>query len=100
MDRETHEQAKKQLAEITEILKDSTLTPEERSKLESLADQLAGCLMRPWLPFGWGRRLIMIGLFLIGLYGLTQGNNSLLFAWLLIPAFSPSFVAECLRFSS
>lgn len=91
MKRETWEEAKKTLEEISKILKEETLTTEERQKLETHVSQLAGVLSRPLLPFSWSRRLIMIVLAVVGLYGLVQGNNYLLLAWLLLPLFSPYF---------
>ena len=36
----------------------------------------------------------MIAIFLVGLYGLIEGIQHLLFVWLLLPIFSPRFVGE------
>ncbi len=66
MKRETHEVAEKTLDEITESLKDETLTEEERQKMEKHAARLAGVILSPWIPFGWSRRLIMAGTGLSG----------------------------------
>ena len=94
MTREEFEEAKKQSAEIAKLLKEGNLTAEDRQKLEVLQIQLAGALLSPWLPFGWGRRSIMIVLFLVGANGLIQGNGYFLFAWLFLLFFSPRFVGE------
>lgn len=94
MMREEFEEAKKQSAEIAKLLKEGNLTAEDRRKFEALQAQLAGILLRPWLPFGWGRRLIMIVLFLVGTTGLVQGNSYFLFAWVPMLLFSPRFVGE------
>lgn len=94
MTREELEEARKQSAEIAKLLKEGNLTAEDRQKLEALQAQLAGVLLSPWLPFGWGRRSIMIVLFLVGATGLVQGNGYFLFAWVLLLFFSPRFVGE------
>lgn len=59
-----------------------------------LQTQLAGALLSTWLPFGWGRRSIMIVLFLVGVYGLVEGNGYFLIAWLFLLSFSPRTVGE------
>jgi hypothetical protein len=97
MNRETYEQAKKQLEEIDNHLREGNLTAEERQKFETLKTQLAGVLLHPWLPVGWGRRSIMIILLIIGIYGLAEGRNYLLLAWVLLLFFSPRFVGELFR---
>ena len=94
MDRKTHEEVKKNFEKITELLKDGNLLVEEKQKFETLKAQLAGILFRTWLPFDWVRRSIMIVLFLVGLYGLVEGNYILLVAWLILLFFSPRFVGE------
>jgi len=94
MDRKTHEEVKKNFEKITELLKDGNLLVEEKQKFETLKAQLAGILFRTWLPFDWVRRSIMIVLFLVGLYGLVEGNYILLVVWLILLFFSPRFVGE------
>ena len=54
MTREEFEEAKKRSVEIVKLLKDGNLAAEVRQKLETLQAQLAGALLNPWLPFGWG----------------------------------------------
>ena len=93
MKRETHEVEKKTLDEITEFLKDETLTEEERQEMEKHAARLAGVILSPWIPFGWSRRLIMAGIVALALYGLTVGGQVLI--WLaLLPFFSPRIMGE------
>lgn len=94
MTRDEFEEVKKQSAEISKLLKEGNLTVEERQKLETLQAQLSGALLSPWLPFAWGRRLIMFLLFLVGALGLAQGNTYFLFAWLFSLFFSPRLVGE------
>jgi hypothetical protein len=94
MTRDEFEEAKKQSAEIAKLLKEGNLTSEDRQKLEMLQTQLAGALLSTWLPFGWGRRSVMIVLFLVGAYGLVEGNGYFLIAWLFLLLFSPRAVGE------
>lgn len=94
MNRDTYEEAKKQLAEVSRVLKEENLTPEERQKFERLQAQLSGVLLRPWLPFGWGRRSIMLVLFATGAVGALGGNSYFLLAWVFLLFFSPRAVGE------
>lgn len=94
MNRDTYEDAKKQLAEVTRVLSEENLTTEERQKFETLQAQLSGVLLRPWLPFSWGRRSIMLVLFAVGVVGVLGGNSYLLLAWVFLLFFSPRFVGE------
>lgn len=94
MNRETYVEAKRQSEEIAKLLKEENLTAEEKEKFETLQAQLAGALLSHLLPFGWARRLIMVVLFFVGVYGLAIGNNYFLLAWLLLLCFSPRIVGE------
>jgi len=98
MNRESYSDAKRTFKEISELLKEGNLTEEEKQRLETLHAQLAGALLHPWLPLDWGRRSIMIALFLFGLYGLIEGQNHFLWAWLVLLIFSPRFVGELSNF--
>ncbi len=92
MTHDEFEEAKKQSAAIAKLLKEENLTIEDREKLEILQAQLSGALLSTWLPFGWGRKLIMILLFIVGAYGLVEGNSYFLIAWLCALLFSPRIV--------
>ena len=94
MDRKTYEEAKKSSEEMAKLLREGNLTAEEKQKLETLQAGLAGALLSSWLPFGWGRRAIMITLLFVGAYGLVEGNSYLLLSWLLLPFFSPRLIGE------
>ena len=69
-------------------------TEEDRLKLEALLPSLSGALLSIWLPFDWGRRIVMICLFAVGIYGFCVANYYLVLAWLVMLAFSPRFVGE------
>src|SRR5574341_344723 len=94
MNKEKYEEEKKTSQEIDRLLKEGNLTSEERQKFEKLHAQLAGVLLSPFLPVDWGRRGIMIFIFLIGLYGMIQGHPLLALIWLLLLIFSPRIVGE------
>ena len=94
MDKKTQSTLKKQLKEITELLKSDGLTIEQREEFELLSAKISGSLLSVWLPVDIGRRLIMVILFLIGLYGLMNGNNYFLISWIFLPMFSPRLVGE------
>ena len=94
MDKKTQSTLKKQLKEITEYLKRDDLTIEEREEFELLSAKIAGALTHDWLPSDLGRRLIMVILFLIGLYGLMDGDNYFLISWIFLPMFSPRLMGE------
>ena len=94
MERKDFDEAKRYSDEIAELLKDSTLAPEDRQKLETIQAGLSGALLHSWLPFDWKRRLIMATLFVVGVIGLLGGNSYLLLAWLTLPVFSPRAMGE------
>lgn len=97
MDKEKYEEAKIYQKEIYRFLKEGNISPEERQKFEEIHAQLAGFLMSPWLPVDWGRRAIMICIFIIGLYGILQGYTLIALLWLLLPLFSPRIQGEVLQ---
>jgi hypothetical protein len=94
MDKETYDLAKKQLDEVTEHLKGDDLTIEQREELEILQAKLSGGLLSIWFPMGIGRKLIMVVIFLVGIYGLVIGNHYFLFSWIILPMFSPRLMGE------
>lgn len=94
MNHNQYEEAIKTQHEILNRLNDEATTQEDRQKLEAWNTQLSGQLLSIWFPFNWGRRLIMAGLFLLGLYGLTSGQFYFLFAWLGAAIFSPRLMGE------
>ncbi|MGZ8195040.1 MAG: hypothetical protein ACXWTH_05385 [Methylosarcina sp.] len=94
MTRNEFEEAKKLSAEIAKLMEEENLTAEDRQKFEILLAKLAGSLLSTWLPFSWGRRSIMVVLFLIGAYGLVEGNGYFLVAWVFLLLFSPRVVGE------
>lgn len=65
-----------------------------RKGFEGLADQMAGYQLRFLLPYGPGRKLVMVCLLSCGLYAIASGHFS---GWLLIASsltFSPRIVGE------
>ena len=96
--RKTYADAKNAFKEITEMLKDETLSDEQRNTLNMHTARLAGVLHSPWLPYGWGRRLIMTGIMSLGVYGLFVGNYEVFVWWLLLPFFSPRITGTVLYF--
>lgn len=88
------EEAKKQSAEIAKLLKEGNPPAEDRQTLEMLQTQLAGALLSTWLPFSWGRRSIIIVVFLVGAYGFVEGSGYFLVAWAFLLLFSPRVVGE------
>jgi hypothetical protein len=94
MNREEYKETKKKFEAIDRSLKGNNLSPEERRNLERLHSQLAGILLQPLIPADWGRRIVMVLIFLIGLYGITQGSSQLVLIWILLPLFSPRMVGK------
>ncbi|MDG1074547.1 MAG: hypothetical protein P8O76_06265 [Methylophilaceae bacterium] len=94
MTRKEFEEAKTLSAEIAKLLMDKNIAEDERQRLETLQAGLSGVLHRTWLPLGWGSRLIMLVLFLVGAIGFSQQSGYFLFAWILLPLFSPRLVGE------
>jgi hypothetical protein len=98
-EREQYTKAKRLLEEINYELKTQPLTEAQRDELQLHAARLAGVLLHPWFPVSWSRRLIMAGIFLLGLQQAAwAGNYEPLLWWLLLPFFSPRIMGECAFF--
>jgi len=91
-DKQTYEEAKRLLAEIRYELDTQPLTAEQRKELELHAARLSGAILRTWLPMSGIRRLIMLGIVLLGLQQAWVGNYQPMLWWLLLPFFSPRIV--------
>jgi hypothetical protein len=97
--RQQYEEAKRVLADIQYELDTQPLTAAQRKELELHAAGLAGAILSPWLPVSRGRRLIMLGIILLGIQqALWASNYQPLLWWLLLPFFSPRIVGECAYF--
>jgi hypothetical protein len=94
MDRAQYDEAQKRLEEVTRILKNEKLGPEERERLEREGKELARVVMSPWLPFNWSYRMMMVAIGAIGFYGLAEGQYFLVLIWLLLPLFSPRIIGK------
>ena len=94
MNREQYEEATARLEKVTGKLRYETLSQEERERLEREGKELARIIVSPWIPFGWGYRMIMAILAGIGLLGIVEENYLFLLAWLLLPLFSPRVVGK------
>lgn len=94
MIREDYEEMKRLLAETRVELREGNLSPVLTAALEHCCAVTARSLRSIWVPFGWGRRTIMITLFLIGLYGILQGPQYLDWSWLAVAMMSPRLVGE------
>ena len=83
---------KKEPEEINELV-----DAQEQIKLANA--RLAGYMLRNWLPDCPIRKAIMLGLFVLGVYGIAIDNSNLILWWLLIPLFSPRAVGEVAVFA-
>jgi hypothetical protein len=92
-----HQEAKALLSEISTYLQDETIPAEQRKELEFHASALAGSLLRNWFPVSNGRRLIMLGIVLLGIYEMFGNNYQPLVYWLILPFFSPRIVGEVIH---
>lgn len=97
MDRKQYDQIRSTADFIANSLKNDKLSTEERKELETTLNQMSGYLCSPWLPVGISRKVIMLALLLIGIYGITISQHMLAVCWLLIPLFSPRLMGEILR---
>lgn len=95
---EERKRAEHVLAEVRRRLDQDTLTLGQRKELERHAAALSGTLMSSWFPVDWGRRALMIGIFLFGLEESIRGNLQPLLYWLLLPFFSPRLIGEAAYF--
>ena len=98
MTRDEYFRLKSKLANIDDALREGHLTSEEKTKLEALSAELSRQLVVPWLPAGWTRKAIMLGIFALGVYGLVEGHQWLVWSWLLALLFSPRIMGENFHF--
>jgi len=96
MDRAHYDEAQKKLEDVTRILKNEKLAPQERERLEREGKELARVVMSPWLPFNWSYKMMMVAIGAIGFWGLAEGQYLLLLVWLLLPLFSPLIIGKCI----
>jgi hypothetical protein len=94
MTRKEYEELKWLLAETQAELREGNLSPVLTAALEHCSVAMAGALMSIWVPIDWGRRTIMIVLFLVGLYGVISGPLWLIVAWLAAATMSPRIFGE------
>jgi hypothetical protein len=94
MDRVQYDEAQKRLEEVTKILKNEKLSPEERERLEREGKELARVVMSPWIPFSWSYRMMMVAIGTIGFWGLAENQYLLVLVWLLLPFFSPRIMGK------
>lgn len=89
-----YDDAKRELADITQRLQTERLTNNERHNFQRRAYQISAWLFRPWLPVYWSRRLIMLGIFILGLYQMWIGYRYGFLLWLLALPFSPRVMGQ------
>ena len=90
---------KQSLEKIHQRLDTEPLTKAQRDQLQDHAYALAGKLLNPWFPLDWTRRLLMLGIFALGIEESVRGNYQPLLWWLLLPMFSPRLMGELAYFA-
>ena len=98
MTREEYVRTKAKLARIDDALSEGHLTPEERAELQALSVALTEKLVTPWIPAGWVRRVMMLALSAVAVYGLVVEAYVLIWSLPLVAVFSPRITGE--RFHS
>ena len=78
--------------------KDRGLSPARGHEMSVRVLYAAGALARTWLPMGTGRRIIMVAIAAMGLWGLFQENHALMWIWAALPLFSPRCMGELALF--
>jgi hypothetical protein len=98
MEKRKYEAIKSSLEELRKGIDDGTLQGEDRVKAERAIASGAGFLCSFWLPVGWGRRVIMFVLLLVGFYGLLIGKPLFVISWAIAAMFSPRIVGNVTYF--
>ena len=94
MNKLQYEEIKKTLKEIELILKDDSLTKEQREKFENDRAGLSGALLSIWFPMSNLRRFIMLCLFFIGVFGIYSEDKNFMISFIFIIFFSPRIMGE------
>jgi hypothetical protein len=92
MNKKENDELNKVLTEITEALKDESLTADERLELQKHQAAISGALLSSWLPADNVRKAIMFILILLGLRAFANYNDMYFLFWFLATLFSPRIV--------
>lgn len=79
---------------LKEVSKNKGLLDHLEHDNPGITSEIAGHLMRPWLPQGFVRRSVMLAILLLALLGLFGGAPALALFILILPFFSPRVVGE------
>ncbi|MDD2694141.1 MAG: hypothetical protein PHY14_04395 [Candidatus Gracilibacteria bacterium] len=90
----TRTDLEKTLKEISLMLNDKSTTFEEKERLEKMAAEISGTLMKNWLPNGRIQLGMMGIIVLIILYGMINISGNFLFLGIILILFSPRMVGE------
>ena len=90
----------KSLHEINETLNDQSLnfSQEDRLKLKETKALISTALLSSWLPIDTTRKVTMIILFIVGLYGIINSSIFFIIFWIPLPFFSPRIVEKVAMF--
>jgi len=98
MDKEEEKKLKEILKATSKLTESELFTKEQKEPFEEVQAKIAGALMRSWLPSGWVRKVLMLIIFLIMLFGLFNGQYFYLLLIFLLAIFSPRVIAEVAMF--
>jgi len=98
MNKEQRDQAKRAFDALSKLEQTGTLTEEQQEEFPKLKASLAGVLMSSWLPADFGRKTIMLVIFLVAVLGAFIANGKFLLLLLLLPLFSPRMMGELMVF--
>ena len=71
---------------------------EVNKQFREIETDLVGLIMSRWFPYGIVRRIIMLIVFLLGLYGAIKITVLFILLWLSLPLFSPRITAYTVAF--
>jgi hypothetical protein len=95
MTRQEYAELKSLAKQLSEGLRDPSLSPETRAQAQIAAAGVAGKLCSIWFPIDWPRRIFMAVLAVLGAVGwAVTGNPYWALAWIPLPMMSPRLVGE------
>ena len=94
MDKEQLKKARDTFDLLGELLKQEDLPEEQRKEFEESRAKLAGAMMSSWLPADTERKVVMLIIFLISVYGMFNASGWFFLLWILLIPFSPRCVGE------
>ncbi len=98
MEKEDFKKAEKLFNATQKVVDSKILSEKEKEPFQKINAQLAGVLLSSWLPRDWGRKIIMLIILLLAVFGALKIDVLFLLLLLILPIFSPRMMGGLIMF--